>query len=66
MTMEPPRSSLGAAEVDHHYVGGYYGAASEDEMKRELVRLRRSQMGLSMADFMETAMKLDDSSEYPP
>lgn len=23
--------------VDHHYVGGYYGAASEEEMKRELV-----------------------------
>ena len=24
-------------QVDHHYVGGYYGAASEEEMKRELV-----------------------------
>jgi len=23
--------------VNHHYVGGYYGAASEEEMKRELV-----------------------------
>lgn len=24
-------------KVNHHYVGGYYGAASEEEMKRELV-----------------------------
>ena len=29
-------------EVDHHYVGGYYGAASEEEMKRELVSCRNS------------------------
>ena len=27
---------------DHHYVGGYYGAASEEEMKRELVSCRNS------------------------
>jgi hypothetical protein len=30
-------------KVDHHYVGGYYGAASEEEMKRELVGLGRRQ-----------------------
>ena len=29
-------------EVNHHYVGGYYGAASEEEMKRELVSCRNS------------------------
>ena len=29
------------SKVDHHYVGGYYGAASEEEMKRELVPLSR-------------------------
>ena len=28
------------SKVDHHYVGGYYGAASEEEMKRELVPSR--------------------------
>ena len=27
-------------KVNHHYVGGYYGAASEEEMKRELVSCR--------------------------
>ena len=27
--------------MNHHYVGGYYGAASEEEMKRELVQRER-------------------------
>ena len=36
-TTKHAKSLLKLVQVNHHYVGGYYGAASEEEMKQELV-----------------------------